>query len=108
MLADAGPVVVVCTTATAAAALPEGRVPGWCWMTRWRWMRWRLAADLVVRGGPCAAGASAYVIYTSGSTGVPKGVMVPHAGIVNRLVWMQAEYGLGRVTGWSQMTFVCV
>ncbi len=36
----------------------------------------------------------AYVIYTSGSTGRPKGVAVPHAGIVNRLLWMQAEYGL--------------
>ncbi|WP_410642633.1 amino acid adenylation domain-containing protein [Amycolatopsis sp. lyj-346] len=36
----------------------------------------------------------AYVIYTSGSTGRPKGVVVPHAGIVNRLLWMQAEYGL--------------
>ncbi|WP_245687232.1 non-ribosomal peptide synthetase, partial [Streptacidiphilus griseoplanus] len=37
----------------------------------------------------------AYVIYTSGSTGRPKGVVVPHAGVVNRLAWMQAEYGLG-------------
>ncbi|MFI9382630.1 amino acid adenylation domain-containing protein [Kutzneria sp. NPDC052558] len=37
----------------------------------------------------------AYVIYTSGSTGRPKGVVVPHAGIVNRLLWMQHEYGLG-------------
>jgi len=36
----------------------------------------------------------AYVIYTSGSTGRPKGVMVEHAGIVNRLLWMQAQYGL--------------
>ncbi|MFB9690088.1 non-ribosomal peptide synthetase [Amycolatopsis plumensis] len=36
----------------------------------------------------------AYVIYTSGSTGRPKGVVVPHAGIVNRLLWMQAEYRL--------------
>ncbi|GAB3742807.1 hypothetical protein GCM10027598_75190 [Amycolatopsis oliviviridis] len=36
----------------------------------------------------------AYVIYTSGSTGRPKGVVVPHEGIVNRLLWMQAEYGL--------------
>ncbi len=36
----------------------------------------------------------AYVIYTSGSTGQPKGVVVPHAGIVNRLLWMQAEYRL--------------
>jgi amino acid adenylation domain-containing protein len=29
----------------------------------------------------------AYVIYTSGSTGQPKGVMVPHSGIVNTLGW---------------------
>ncbi|WP_198676439.1 non-ribosomal peptide synthetase [Kribbella monticola] len=36
----------------------------------------------------------AYVIYTSGSTGRPKGVLVPHAGVVNRLLWMQAEYRL--------------
>ncbi|HGB6073482.1 TPA: amino acid adenylation domain-containing protein, partial [Salmonella enterica subsp. enterica serovar Weltevreden] len=36
----------------------------------------------------------AYVIYTSGTTGRPKGVMIPHRGIVNRLTWMQAEYPL--------------
>ncbi|WP_265569225.1 non-ribosomal peptide synthetase, partial [Streptomyces hygroscopicus] len=38
----------------------------------------------------------AYVIYTSGSTGRPKGVLISHEGIVNRLLWMQAEYGLTR------------
>ncbi|MGW2546197.1 non-ribosomal peptide synthetase, partial [Kitasatospora sp. NPDC001574] len=36
----------------------------------------------------------AYVIYTSGSTGTPKGVMNVHAGIRNRLLWMQDAYGL--------------
>ncbi|MBZ4414854.1 amino acid adenylation domain-containing protein, partial [Myxococcus sp. XM-1-1-1] len=36
----------------------------------------------------------AYVIFTSGSTGRPKGAMNAHAGIVNRLLWMQQEYGL--------------
>jgi amino acid adenylation domain-containing protein len=36
----------------------------------------------------------AYVIYTSGSTGVPKGVMVPHRGICNRLLWGQKAYQL--------------
>ncbi|HEX2211053.1 MAG TPA: amino acid adenylation domain-containing protein, partial [Longimicrobium sp.] len=36
----------------------------------------------------------AYVIYTSGSTGRPKGVMNAHGAVVNRLCWMQAEYGL--------------
>src|SRR5204863_7134075 len=38
---------------------------------------------------------TAYVIYTSGSTGEPKGVAVPHRGVVNRLLWMQEEYRLG-------------
>jgi amino acid adenylation domain-containing protein len=36
----------------------------------------------------------AYVIYTSGSTGQPKGAMNTHAGLRNRLLWMQAAYRL--------------
>ncbi|HTV24524.1 MAG TPA: amino acid adenylation domain-containing protein, partial [Polyangiaceae bacterium] len=36
----------------------------------------------------------AYCIYTSGSTGKPKGAGNSHRAIVNRLVWMQDEYGL--------------
>ena len=39
-------------------------------------------------------GNLAYMIYTSGSTGKPKGAMNTHGGIGNRLLWMQAEYGL--------------
>jgi len=35
----------------------------------------------------------AYVIYTSGSTGKPKGVMVEHQALVNRIDWMNKEYG---------------
>ncbi len=36
----------------------------------------------------------AYVIYTSGSTGNPKGAMLEHRGLVNRLWWMQRSYPL--------------
>jgi amino acid adenylation domain-containing protein/non-ribosomal peptide synthase protein (TIGR01720 family) len=36
----------------------------------------------------------AYVIYTSGSTGQPKGVAVPHAGLMNLISWHQHEYSV--------------
>ncbi|PWC13246.1 non-ribosomal peptide synthetase [Brenneria roseae subsp. americana] len=37
----------------------------------------------------------AYIIYTSGSTSRPKGVVIAHNAIVNRLLWMQHQYPLG-------------
>src|SRR5258708_7122954 len=37
---------------------------------------------------------AAYMIYTSGSTGQPKGAINTHAGIRNRLLWMQEAYQL--------------
>jgi amino acid adenylation domain-containing protein len=36
----------------------------------------------------------AYIIYTSGSTGQPKGVMITHQAICNRLLWGQTIYQL--------------
>ncbi|MEV6395086.1 amino acid adenylation domain-containing protein [Streptomyces sp. NPDC051907] len=53
--------------------------------------------------GPDAATATAtatdmenvaYVIHTSGSTGAPKGVMIRHQAIANRLVWQSALLGM--------------
>ncbi|MEU6066690.1 amino acid adenylation domain-containing protein [Streptomyces sp. NPDC047082] len=94
MLGDACPVLVVCSRATAGV-VPEGvGTP-------------RLVVDdpVVVAGlagrsvvAPSVAVSvrdAAYVIYTSGSTGRPKGAVVSHEAIVNRLLWMQEEYGLG-------------
>jgi len=42
----------------------------------------------------CTPDHLAYIIYTSGSTGTPKGVCNVHKAIVNRIYWMQEQFGL--------------
>ncbi len=49
------------------------------------------AHNLQPRAGPDNA---AYVIYTSGSTGQPKGVLITHRSVCNRLLWMQEAHRL--------------
>jgi natural product biosynthesis luciferase-like monooxygenase protein/amino acid adenylation domain-containing protein len=88
-LGDSGARMLL-TRSSLTARLPSMALPVFC-------LDKDLAAlpapqvPLGVRGTPDDA---AYVIYTSGSTGQPKGVAVPHRGVVNRLLWMQEAYGL--------------
>ncbi|MDH0732055.1 non-ribosomal peptide synthase/polyketide synthase [Pseudomonas sichuanensis] len=88
MLSDSAPVAVLVHAATRH--VPEsGRVidldqPSWDAQP---------ASNPVMK--PLTPHHLAYVIYTSGSTGLPKGVMNEHAGVVNRLLWMQDAYNLG-------------
>ncbi|MFD7325292.1 amino acid adenylation domain-containing protein [Streptomyces sp. NPDC059875] len=86
MLADSGARTVV-TTADAAGRLPD--VPD---LEHLLVDRDEETPDTeAVQARP---DHPAYLIYTSGSTGRPKGVAVTHRAIVNRLAWMQGEYGL--------------
>jgi amino acid adenylation domain-containing protein len=57
---------------------------------------WDLFSAENTKNPPVLVGGKnlAYAIYTSGSTGKPKGVPNTHAGIVNRLLWMQDSYKL--------------
>jgi amino acid adenylation domain-containing protein/non-ribosomal peptide synthase protein (TIGR01720 family) len=43
---------------------------------------------------PITADNTAYVIYTSGTTGLPKGVMVPHRGVINLAQWQADNFGV--------------
>jgi amino acid adenylation domain-containing protein/non-ribosomal peptide synthase protein (TIGR01720 family) len=54
-----------------------------------------IAKTAAVRSVPAHPDSLAYVIYTSGSTGVPKGVQVSHACLLNFLLSMAEQPGLG-------------
>ena len=44
-------------------------------------------------GARRAPGDPVYVMYTSGSSGRPKGVVVPHGGLVARVAWLSDAFG---------------
>ena len=92
MLADAGAVCVLTAAELAPGLAAAGAGP---LLTADDLAADGAAADGLGEQSAVAAGHLAYVMFTSGSTGRPKGVCVPHAGIVNRLVWMQGVFGLG-------------
>jgi amino acid adenylation domain-containing protein len=90
MLEDSA-VPVLLAQATTGSVLPDLAEKGTRLVCLDREYRLPTAAGV---GQPVRPDNLAYVIYTSGSTGRPKGVMNSHRAIVNRLLWMQAQYGL--------------
>ncbi|MCP3145380.1 amino acid adenylation domain-containing protein, partial [Pyxidicoccus xibeiensis] len=90
MLEDtAAPVIL--TQERLTSVLPPHDSKVLCLDTQWD----SVASQPSSRPAPLAdPEALAYVIFTSGSTGRPKGAMNAHQGVVNRLLWMQQQYGL--------------
>jgi iturin family lipopeptide synthetase A len=46
----------------------------------------------------------AYVMYTSGTTGKPRGVLVNHQSVINRIYWGQQTYPILKEDRWLQKT----
>jgi amino acid adenylation domain-containing protein len=90
MIEDANASLVI-TQEQLAGLLPSDKARIICMDAEWESLSRRSGKNLAVETSP---GNLAYVIYTSGSTGRPKGAMNTHRGICNRLLWMQAAYGL--------------
>ena len=89
MLRDSG-VRVVLTSSNILDTLPEGVIG----IPIDQSEPLALGTESAAIPAPRSSGARdiAYVIYTSGSTGVPKGVVVEHRQILNRLYWMWEAY----------------
>ncbi|TDV49743.1 non-ribosomal peptide synthetase [Actinophytocola oryzae] len=66
----------------------------------------RLTACSVDDPPPVDPFGAAYVMYTSGSTGEPKGVVVTHAGIRNRVLWAVDRHRLGPADRLLQKTTI--
>ncbi len=88
VLAEARPRLILTDSATAAV-LPEHNAPD------------VLLDALDLSGSSCAVlrpphpQQLAYVTYTSGSTGAPKGVAITHANVVNGVLQLAPEVGMG-------------
>ncbi|WP_339548449.1 amino acid adenylation domain-containing protein, partial [Pseudomonas sp. RA_35y_Pfl2_P32] len=90
MLEDSN-VPLLLTQQALLGRLPACNAPVWCLDRDWAQTDGQPEHAPAIDYPPQSL---AYCIYTSGSTGRPKGVGNHHAGLLNRLQWMQDEYRL--------------
>ena len=103
MVTDAAPVVVLSTEAL------QVRLPASCPVVALD--KPALQAHLMHRPTPnpttpLLAHHPAYVLYTSGSSGRPKGVLVPHVALINKLTTLSARLGLDTQTRFGVLTSI--
>ena len=104
MLDDAAPAALL-TQARLVGRLPAPAARVTCLDTDWPDLARRPAEQAPRDAGPEHL---AYVIYTSGSTGEPKGVMLPHRGLIAHHLAAAELYRLGpehRVLQFCSMSF---
>ncbi|MFF4323838.1 amino acid adenylation domain-containing protein [Streptomyces sp. NPDC001568] len=93
VFAEARPTLVVTTADRAARLRQQTSAPVWTYQDLLG--RERPAEVMDIAADPAGP---AYVIYTSGSTGAPKGVLVPHAALLNSTAARFDRFGVaGRV-----------
>jgi amino acid adenylation domain-containing protein/non-ribosomal peptide synthase protein (TIGR01720 family) len=80
---------VLLTQAALVAQLPESQTPVICLDADWPQIATQSSDSCVT---VTTAEQLAYVVYTSGSTGIPKGVMIPHAGLLNLVAWHRQAF----------------
>jgi amino acid adenylation domain-containing protein len=100
VLADAGPRVVIADESTVDLVRAAGGTPVLVGDARGKWGK---SPKIAVSGQD-----PAYVLHTSGSTGQPKGVVISHAGIGNRVAWVVRAHDMGprdRVLQKTTLTF---
>ena len=100
ILETSGAGTILCSS-QIAAALQQAGFAGHCLVPA-VWRARLQEAPTPVPPGPYPENETAALMFTSGSSGQPKGVPVPHQGLVNLTLWTQDQFALSPNAGFVQ------